>query len=146
MPVTSARAMGTSLTLKHSGSEQADTVMGSLLSIGGVSVEVEERDITTLDSPDGADEFEAGKTTAGELQISGLIKKTADEQNIAKFYALLWAKETREWVITYPSGATWDFNAFVKSFEMGEANVDGNVEFTSTLKLSGRPTYTASAA
>ncbi len=140
----SARAMGTSLTLKKSGDEIQDTVIASLLSIGGVSVEVEERDITTLDSPDGADEFEAGKTTPGELQISGLIKKTTDEQNIAKFYALLWAKETRAWEVGYPSGAKWEFNAFVKSFEMGEATVDGNVEFTSTLKLSGKPVYTAS--
>ncbi len=143
MAVTSARAMGTSLTLKGANNA-ADTVIGSLLSIGGISVEVEERDITTLDSPNGADEFEAGKTTPGDLAISGLIKKTADEANITTLYDLLWAKTTENWEVTYPSGAKWAFAAFVKAFEMGEATVDGNVEFNATLKLSGKPTYTAS--
>lgn len=138
------RAMGTSLSKIKSGDEQADWVIGSLTSIGEIGVEISEIDITTLDSPDGAKEFMPGDLDAGENAIAGMIKKKDDEQTISKMMALIASGSTEKWEITFPSGAKWAFNAFVKSFKTTEETTDGLIGFNATLRLSGLPVYTPS--
>ena len=46
------------------------------------------------------------------------------------------------WTIATPDGATWAFDAFVKSFKEAEATVDGVRGFSASLRISGEPTYT----
>ena len=138
------RAMGTSLTKKKSGNEAEDWVVGSLTSIGEIGVEISEIDITTLDSPDGAKEYMAGDLDAGECAIAGYIKKLDDEATVTKMMALISAGTTEQWTVTFPSTATWEFDAFVKSFKTTEETVDGLVGFSGTLRISGLPVYTPS--
>lgn len=138
------RAIGTSLTKKKSGNEVDDWKIGSLTSIGEIGVEVDEIDVTTLDSPNGAKEFMGGDMDAGECPIAGYIKKRDDEQTVTKMMALIKAGSLEEWVVTFPSGATWDFNAFVKSFKTTEETTDGLIGFNATLRISGLPEYTPS--
>lgn len=138
------RAMGTSLTKKKSGSETEDWKVGSLTSIGEIGVEIGEIDITTLDSPDGAKEFMSGDIDAGECEIAGYIKKTADEQTVSKMMSLISSGSTEEWTVEFPSGAKWVFNAFVKSFKTTEETTDGLIGFSSSLRISGLPVYTPS--
>ena len=57
--------------------------------------------------------------------------------------ALIAAGSTEEWVVTFPSSAHWDFNAFVKSFKTAENTTDGLIGFSATLRVSGLPVYTA---
>lgn len=140
------RAMGTSLTKKKSGSEAENWLVGSLTSIGEIGVEIGEIDITTLDSPNGAKEFMSGDIDAGEVAIAGYIKKTADEQTVVKMMALIASGSTEEWEVGFPSGAKWNFNAFVKSFKTTEETPDGLIGFTGSLRVSGIPTYTPSSA
>lgn len=139
----SALAMGTSLTLVKSGSEQSDTVLGHLTSIGEIGGEREEIDVTTLDSPDGAKEYEAGQLSAGDCPIKGKMKAAADETQIEKMIALLNSGATRSWIVTYPSGATWEFDAYVKAFKTAPAEVDGQLEWEGTLRISGMPVFDA---
>ena len=141
----SALAMGTSLTLEKTGSETQDTVLGHLTSIGEIGVEREEIDVTTLDSPNGAKEFEAGQLTAGDCPIKGKMKSATDETQIEKMMALFNSGATRHWIVTYPSGATWEFNAYVKAFKTAPAEVDGQLEWEGTLRISGLPAFEASA-
>ena len=136
------KAMGTSLTKTKSGSETQDWVVGSLTSIGEIGVEIGETDITTLDSPDGAKEFMPGDIDAGECSIAGYIKKADDEQTIVKMMSLIQSSSTEKWTVTFPSGAKWEFNAFVKSFKTTEETVDGLIGFSGSLRLSGLPVYT----
>lgn len=140
------RAIGTSLTKKKSGSEAQDWVVGSLTSIGEIGAEISEIDITTLDSPNGAKEYMAGDIDAGECAIAGYIKKTDDESTVSKMMALISAGTTESWIVTFPSGATWDFDAFVKSFKTTEETPDGLIGFSGTLRISGLPVYTPSTA
>lgn len=138
------RAIGTSLTKKKSGSETEDWIVGSLTSIGEIGVEISEIDVTTLDSPNGAKEFISGDIDAGECAIAGYIKKKTDEATVTKMMALISSGSLEEWEVTFPSGAKWDFNAFVKSFKTTEETPDGLIGYNATLRISGLPVYTPS--
>lgn len=137
------RTMGTTLKKKMSGSEVADTTIANLTSIGEIGVESEEIDATDLDSPNNYKEFIAGSKDAGEVSINGNIKS---ESNVEKMLSLAESQSLEDWVVTYPSGAKWEFKAFVKSFKDGEKTVDGLATFTATLRISGKPTYTPATA
>jgi len=137
------RTMGTTLKKKKSGSEANDTTIANLTSIGEIGVESEEIDATDLDSPNNYKEFIAGSKDAGEVSIAGNIKS---ESNVEKMLALAESQSLEDWVVTYPSGAKWEFKAFVKSFKDGEKTVDGLATFTATLRISGKPTYTPATA
>nr|DAS26819.1 MAG TPA: tail tube protein [Caudoviricetes sp.] len=136
------RTMGTTLTKGKSGDETADLKIANLTSIGEIGVESEEIDTTDMDSPDDYKESIAGLKDAGEVPIAGNIK---DESNVEKMLALAESRSVEKWTVTYPSGAKWVFNAYVKSFKDGEKTTDGLATFTATLRVSGKPVYTKSA-
>lgn len=137
------RAMGTSLTLKGASSSD-DKVIGSLTSIGEITIEADEIDVTTLDST-GA-EYIQGNVSAGEVAISGYVKTRDDESTINDMLTLVASGDIKAWEVEFPSGAKWNFNAFVKSFGTTEETVDGLIGFTGSLRVSGLPTYTVSTA
>lgn len=137
------RTMGTTLKKVKSGSEPADTIIANLTSIGEIGVESEEIDATDLDSPNNYKEFIAGSKDAGEVSLAGNIK---DEAKVEQMLALAESQSLEDWVVTYPSGATWTFTAFVKSFKDGEKTTDGLATFSASLRISGKPTYTKASA
>lgn len=136
------RTMGTTLTKIKSGDEGEDLKIANLTSIGEIGVESEEIDATDLDSPDNYKEYIAGSKDAGEVPIAGNIK---DETIVEKMLALAESQSIEKWSVAYPSGAKWEFSAFIKSFKDGEKTIDGLATFTATLRVSGKPTYTKSA-
>lgn len=140
-----ANAMGTSLTKVKSGTEAADWVVAHLTSIGEIGAERDEIDVTTLDSPNGAKEYEAGQLSASDCPIEGMMKATSDDATIEKMMALLASGDVESWIVTYPSGATWEFDAYVKAFNCAEAAVDGQLRFNATLRISGLPSFTAAS-
>lgn len=142
MEKQATRTMGTTLTKAKSGDEPDDLKIANLTSIGEIGVESEEIDTTDLDSPDDYKEVIAGSKDAGELSLAGNIK---DESNVEKMLALAESQSIEKWTITYPSGAKWVFNAFVKSFKDGEKNTEGVATFTASLRISGKPVYTKGA-
>lgn len=141
--MSAQRTMGTTLTKTKSGSESTDLKIANLTSIGEIGVESEEIDATDLDSPDNYKEFIAGSKDAGELSLAGNIK---DESNVEKMLALAESQSMEEWTVEYPSGATWKFSGFVKSFKDGEKTPDGLATFSATIRISGKPTYTPKSA
>lgn len=136
------RAIGTLLKKIKSGSEVSDWTIGSLNSIGEVSTERGEIDVTTHDSPDRAKEYMAGEITAGDVSFSGITKTKDDEQTIKKMMALLGNGSVEKFEVVYPSGSKWAFNAYVKSFKTSEATVEGLVGFSGAFKVSGLPVFT----
>ena len=137
------RTMGTTLTKKKANDEQTDLKIANLTSIGEIGVESEEIDATDHDSPDNYKEFIAGSKDAGELAIAGNIK---DESNVEKMLALAESQSMGQWEVKYPSGATWVFKGFVKSFKDGEKTPDGLATFSATIRISGKPVYTKATA
>lgn len=141
--MSAIKTMGTTLTKKKSGDESEDLTIANLTSIGEIGIESEEIDATDHDSPDGYKEFIAGAKDAGEVSLAGNIK---NESNVEKMLSLAESQTTEEWTVTYPSGATWVFNGFLKSFKDGEKTPDGLATFSATIRVSGKPVYTASKA
>ena len=128
------RALGTTITFN------AKTI-GALTSIGEITPDSEELDATTLDSQGGYREFLQGFKDSGEVTLSGYYDKADDgQQALITGYG---NGEVKAVVITFPNsngGAT--FNAYVKSFTLGAADVDGIVGFGATLRISGAVTAT----
>lgn len=141
--MSAIKTMGTTLTKKKSGNEDADLRIANLTSIGEIGVESEEIDATDHDSPDNYKEFIAGTKDAGEVSLAGNIK---DETNVEKMLALAESQSVEEWTVAYPSGATWAFKGFVKSFKDGEKTPDGLATFSATIRVSGKPVYTPKSA
>ena len=133
------KSLGTTLTKKKSGSESTDLVISGLTSIGEVGVESDEIDVTTLSSTGGFKEFIAGFKDAGEVSLAGYI---SDEKQVEALLTLASSQSIEKWTITTPNGATWKFDAFVKSFKESEATIDGVRGFSASLRISGEPVYT----
>ena len=136
------RAIHTSLKKVKSGSEATDWTIGHLTSIGEIGIESEEIDVTDLDSTEDFKEYIAGTKDAGEVALAG---NTRDESVITKMYALANSRAIESWIVTYPSGATWEFTAFVKSFKDTEKTPDGIISWTASLRISGKPVFTAAS-
>ncbi|MDD4279635.1 MAG: phage tail tube protein [Candidatus Sumerlaeales bacterium] len=129
-----SRALGT--TIKF-GSE----FIGALTSIGEITPDSEELDATTLDSGGGYREFLQGFKDSGEVTLSGYYNKAdAGQQALITGYGTGLAGAV---VIAFP-GSTGgaSFQAYVKSYTLGAADVDGIVGFGATLRISGEVTPT----
>jgi len=123
------RALGTTITFN------SETI-GSLTSIGEITPDSEELDATTLDSTGGYREFLQGFKDSGEVTLSGYYDKAdAGQQELIAGYG---TGDVDEVVITFPNSAgVATFDAYVKSFTLGAADVDGIVGFGATLRISG---------
>lgn len=136
------RTIGTTLTKTMSGSETDDLVVGDLTSIGEIGLDSDEIETTTLDSQDEFKEFIAGTKDAGEVALGGNI---VTESNVATMLALAESRAVESWTVTYPSGAEWTFDGFIKSFKDGEKTPEGLATFSAAIRVSGKPTYTPAA-
>lgn len=133
------RTMGTTLTMKQAGDETSDTVIAHLTSIGEVSGEREEIDVTTLDSPNGAKEFIAGVVDFGSFDITGNI---VNGIQVAALYDVFNGQQNREFEIQTPSGTKLSLTGYFSGFTFGEKTTDGLDTFKATVRVSGAPTYT----
>ncbi len=131
------RALGTSITYAPAyNSADIDTkVIGSLTSVGEISPDSEELDATCLDSSGGYREFLQGFKDSGELTLTGYLDP--DKPGQAQMVTLYGTGALGYFWVTFPDQATVAFNAYVKSFTVGAAEVDGIVGFGTTLRVSG---------
>lgn len=130
------RTIGT--TLKKLTSPTA--TIANLTSIGEIGVESSEIDVTDLDSPSSYKEYIAGFKEAGEVSIAGNIKSEANHEDMLD---LAEGQTVVLWEVEFPSGAKWWFEAFVKMYKEGEITTEGVRTFTGSLRISGKPTYSA---
>ena len=128
------RALGTTITFNAKN-------IGALTSIGEITPDSEELDATTLNSTGGYREFLQGFKDSGEVTLSGYYDKTdVGQQALITGYGTGTVSAV---VITFPNSAGGaSFQAYVKSFTLGSADVDGIVGFGATLRISGAVTTT----
>lgn len=138
--MAATKSLGVILKKIKSGSESEDLVISDLTSIGEFGIESDEIDVTTLDSTGGFKEYIGGFKDAGEISLAGYTKS---ENNIASLYALATSQSVESWVITFPDGAVWELDGFVKSFKEAESAVDGVRGFSGSIRISGEPEYTS---
>ena len=131
------RALGTSITYApaYNSPDINTVVIGSLTSVGEISPDSEELDATCLDSSGGYREFLQGFKDSGELTLTGYLDP--DKHGQAQMVTLYGTGALGYFWVTFPDQATVAFNAHVKSFTVGSAEVDGIVGFGTTLRVSG---------
>lgn len=122
------RAQGTVLKFNQ-------TVVGKLSSVGEISPEAEELDVTTLDSAGGYREFLQGYRDCGEVEISGFHEKGDAGQ--AALRAAFDSGAAGDAAVEFPDGTVVSFRAFVKGYALGAAEVDGAVGFGAVLRITG---------
>lgn len=130
-------AYGTTLKFTPDGGVQ--TTVGRLSAIGEVKPDSEEIDVTTLDSADGYREYQQGYRDAGALTVEGFHDR--DDVGQAAIRAAYDTGCAGYVEIAFPDGAKAEFSAYVKSYSLGAAKVDGAVGFSATFRITGKVVY-----
>jgi predicted secreted protein len=97
-------------------------------------------DVSAADSPDAYNEFIAGMTDAGALTLDLVYDKTNYD---AVQNALGGSNET--WTITLSDNSTFVASGFLKGNDLA-IPMDDAVTQSASLKISGKPTFTAALA
>lgn len=128
-------AMGTKL-------KKGTTAIAELTSIGGLDLSADTIETTTLDSADGYRTFTQGLKDGGEVSISGYFDPVEHDGLLDDFNSGTAANYT----IEFPAalGAKWDFSGVVTAYSTS-AEMEDNISFEATLKVSGKPTLTVTA-
>ena len=109
--------------------------VGRLSSIGELTPDSEEIDVTTLDSAGGYREYVQGYRDAGELAIEGY--HTSADAGQAAMRAAYASGGVGVAQISFHDGSSASFSAYVKSYTLGAAKVDGAVGFGAKLRITG---------
>jgi predicted secreted protein len=126
-------------TLEYAGGSE----IGELTSIGGVKLTADELDLTHHGSPGKFREVIQGLRDGGDLAIEGnLVPDDAGQAALLVHYNTDEDGGIEAMMVTYPDGSTWEFSAFVKELDFGNAPVDGKLDFSATLRISGLPEFT----
>lgn len=129
------RAQGT--VLKFTPKSGTQVVVGKLTSVGEIAPDSEEIDVTTLDS-EGYREYIQGFRDSGEVELSGFHEKDdAGQKALRAAYA---SGDAGTFEVSFPDATSAEFTAFVKSYSLGAAEVDGAVGFGATLRITGEVT------
>ena len=133
MPQTS---IGTTLSFVRNGTS---TAVGALRSISEISADSEAVDVTTLDAPNGCRVYMQGLKSMGEVTLEGFFE--ADNAGQTALRALYLSGDTVPFTVAFPDGSAAVFSAFVRSYAVGAASVDGAVSFSAILRLTGGVTW-----
>lgn len=140
MPSAAIAGLGTTLA-------RAGTTIAELTKIGGLDLKRDTIDVTNHQSPNQYREYIAGLKDGGEMAIEGnLIVGDTDGQ--LGLLADLENGTLQNFVVTFPATitATFTFTALVTAFKTGDADIEGKVTFSATLKISGKPTLAVAAS
>lgn len=131
--MATTKALGTTLSFTPAGG--AACQVGRLSSIGELSPDSEELDVTTLDSAGGCREYIQGFKDPGELEVSGFHDAgNAGQRALRAAYASGQAGSVE---IAFPDGVKASFTAYVKQHTLGAAEVDGAVGFGAVFRITG---------
>jgi len=136
--MSATRAQGT--TLKYKAADGEQITVGKLTSVGEISPEAEEVDVTTLDSTGGYREYIQGFRDSGEIEVTGY--HDAGDAGQKALRAAFDSGEAGAFEVSFPDGTRVGFSGFVKSNSIGSAEVDGAIGFGAVLRVSGPVTVT----
>ena len=122
--------------------KKGDLVVAHLSSISGISMSAETIDVTALDTTGGYREYLASFKDGGEVPVSGFFD--FEDEGQQALYAAFNDETTDTYSIVFPAaiGAQWTFQGVISSFETS-AEVGNAVSFSATIKVSGKPTLSA---
>jgi predicted secreted protein len=135
MASTAKAAFGTKL-------KKGSTAIAELTSIGAVGVTREMIDATSHDSTDAYKEYIPGLIDTAELSIEGILNKGDAGQTA--LLTDLEAGTCDSYTIEGPTGNAFSFafSAYVTAYNAGPFPYDSKIDFSATLKISGKVSYT----
>ena len=126
------KAMGTTISFQ----QHSETVrIGALRSISEIKADSEAIDVTTPDAAGGCKQYIQGLKDPGEVTLEGFLESADAGQSALR--ALYLSGALVPFTVPFPDETAVSFSAFVKSFSLGAAQVDGAVGFSAVLRLSG---------
>lgn len=131
------------ITLDGSGSVTGFTDIGQISSLSGPNLQAETIDVTTHDSPSAIREFVSGLIDPGEFTV-GLVHDPGLATHGALWTDLVNRTTAISFGLFFPTllNVAWGFEGQVTGFGPIEAQPDGAVTTTVTIKLSGAPNVT----
>lgn len=125
--------------------KKGEQIIGGLTSIGGIEITADTIDVTSLDSEGGYKDFIGAFKDAGEVSLEGNFRP--EDVGQLDLQTSLEVGQPEAYTIEFPTTpkATWAFDGVVTGFKAGDAEVDGTIAFSATIKVSGKPTLTVSA-
>lgn len=120
---------------------RAGNIIAELIKIGGISIKRDMIDVTTHQSASGYEEVIPGIIRTGSIALEGNFYP-GDTSGQIGLQADLDAGTLQSFVTSLPSstGTTLTFTAYVEEFAVGEADINGKIPFSASLKISGKPT------
>lgn len=115
-------------------------VIGLIRSMDRGGLERDDIETSTMDSIDKWRTFIPGMKNAGELSMELLYKKENAEKVLTAFEA-----DAEDWTITYPCGSTFVCSGYLRA-SSDAIPYDAEITQSVTLKLSGKPTFTAAGS
>ncbi len=136
--MTTAAIAAFGVTLKRDGN-----VIAEVTNIGGMEITREMLDVTNEASASTYREFIPGMKEAAELTIQGNFK-AGDTDGQVGLVTDLEAGTLQDFILTFPTSitATWTFKAYVTKFKTGDFPVAGKLDFSASLKITGKPVVT----
>ena len=126
------KAMGTTISFQQNNQT---VLIGALRSISEIKADSEAIDVTTLDAAGGFKVYAQGMKDLGEVTLEGFFESGNAGQTALR--TLYQAGSSVPFTVTFPDQSAVSFSAFVKSYALGAAQVDGAVGFTAVLRLLG---------
>lgn len=130
MPV--AKGVGTKI-------KQGSTYIGTLTNIATPEITADTFETTVLDVSNGYKTYKQNLKDGGDLPIEGYYNSSDSGQLALKTSLDSGSEDT--YTIEFPSdiGTTWTFTGIVTAFKTGDADLEGAVGFSATLKITGIP-------
>jgi predicted secreted protein len=134
---------GTLLQRRLSTSPDVWQTIAERVTIGGPGMSRDAPDVTHMDSDDGWREFIAGLKDGGEISIEGNFIPEDESHNAETGLLSEFSSDVRmRWQLVFPGESprvTWGGEGILTNFEPGMP-VDDKIEFSATIKVSGKPT------
>jgi len=114
--------------------------VNQVVSFTGVDGEAPDIDVTHLGSV-GYKEFLVGLPVDGAFNMN-LIYDPVDAGQV-KLKTMSEARQTKQVIVTYPSGHTLTFDAYVKSLDFGKGQVDSRIDRVCNMMIVGEAVFAA---
>lgn len=140
MSSNATKAYGASLSYAPVFGSSYYVPIAQTVDLGGPQPEVGEIKITNNDSPNNTQEYIPGLIEPGDYEFQIIYEKNA----CSTIYSLMDAETIYEWRVTFPDGAKWEFDGFVKGFGTEGQTDDGVLTTTMSIKVTGKPVFMVS--
>lgn len=136
MPSTAIDAQGATLQVDNATPGTADTAIANIKSFSGFDGEASEIDVTNLSST--AKEYKLGLKDFGTFSVEMNPDYSDSGQNVLRAAG----SSLKTFLLTLPNGTTAGFSGYVKNADSISGGVDGVVDGSVSIKITGSVTIT----